>query len=159
MLFLYFFLISLSCLSVFSCSPLSICNYFELFIGQFLDLHFFEANYRNFTISLWWKHVSWFFIIPAASNRCQHIWKSSRFFQTSWTEFREGSLLPERGTYWIIWLLCVTWSRVPSMGVCCSAQSGETRCLFSSGHWTPQYRKLCGPWWVLHGGEGFRSGC
>lgn len=100
-LFLCYFLISLNCLSCFSCSLL---NFFQTAIFNSLPgklqkpMSLGLVTGTLFAI-LWWRHVSLiFFVFLEVLNFCLHIWSSTYHLQSLLINFRREipSISPAR---------------------------------------------------------------
>lgn len=67
-------------------------NYFDIFVGQFTDLHFFRVCYWRFIFFLRMCHTLLILQVPARLLPCLHIWRSSLY----------EPVLTERNLHWSV---------------------------------------------------------
>lgn len=134
----------LYCLSVFSCSSLSICR--AVTLNPLLSNYSIAIHFGTVIGGLLYSFVggiSWFFKIPVALHRCLYICRCGYLFQTLWTNFKKGRFSPVNGAHLIMLWSWVKWCSV--LNTAAHSGTGSRECLFGSGHGGLSYQDLYGP--------------
>ena len=115
------FLISLSCLPMFSCLLGFLKNTYFEFFQQFLYFHFFGVSYWKITVFLWWCYVYLIFHVSCSLGWCLHIFWSNYPFQIyQLVHPQVGVRVADRWVWWF-----QTWGRPMVQSRCTEVSAGK----------------------------------